>query len=83
MVVFRGVFILFTVLGTSASGHAQDKYQVSDAERVACQDDAVRLCSTAYPDEDALLTCMRANVAKLTRTCHSTFVAGLQKRGLQ
>ena len=62
---------------------AQDRYEVTDAEKAACRDDAVKLCSAAYPDENALLSCMKSNVSQLTRGCRSTFVAGLRSRGLQ
>lgn len=63
--------------------HAQDKYQVTDAERAACQDDAIKLCSDVYPNQDALLACMRTNEARLTSGCRPVFEAGLRRRGLR
>ena len=70
-------------LGISTPALAQNKYQVTEEERAACQDDAVRLCSSAYPNEDALLSCMRGNQARLTATCRPVFVAGLRRRGIE
>lgn len=76
-------FATFSVLASIVPTFAQDKYRVTDAEKAACKSDAVKLCSAAYPDEDALLTCMRSNVGQLTAGCRSTLVAGLRRRGLQ
>ena len=71
------------ILALPLPAAAQDKYQVTVEEKAACQEDAAKLCSTAYPDEDALLTCMKSNVGRLTTGCRSTFVAGLRRRGAQ
>ncbi len=57
-----------------------DKYQITDAERAACEGDAVEYCSMAYPDEDALLTCMKSVRMQLTQSCRSVFEAGLRRR---
>lgn len=70
------------LVGTVAA-QAQGKYQVTDAERAACGEDAVNLCSAAYPDEDALIACMKLNVAKLTAGCRPVFIQGLRRRGLR
>ena len=42
---------------SAGKADAEGKYQVTDAERAACEGDALNLCSAAYPDEDALLAC--------------------------
>lgn len=60
-----------------------DKYHVTDAERAACQIDATKLCSDAFPDEDALLACMKTKLVQLTPLCRTTFEAGLRRRGIQ
>lgn len=75
--------VALIVLALPLPALAQDKYRVTADEKAACQGDAAKLCSNAYPDEDALLTCMRSNVGRLTEGCRATFVAGLRKRGLQ
>lgn len=68
-------------LGLCQSALAQhDKYSITPAERVACQQDAVTFCSYAYPDEDKLIACMRDNKAQLSATCLKTFEAGLKRR---
>ena len=80
MIPLRAALI---VLALPLPALAQDRYQVTNAEKAACQDDAVKLCGAAYPDENALLSCMKSNVGRLTTGCRSTFVAGLRRRGLQ
>ena len=72
------------VLGAawSSGALAQDRFQITDVERVACQGDAIKLCSGAYPDQDALLACMRINETHLTSSCRPVFIAGLRRRGL-
>jgi hypothetical protein len=60
----------------------KDKYHVTEQERAACSTDAVRLCSDAYPDEDALIICMKANRSQLSGACNAAFDAGLRRRHL-
>lgn len=60
-----------------------DKYQITEEERAACQNDAVLFCSMAYPDEDALLTCMKSVRPKLTQVCRTVFEAGLRRRHIE
>ena len=57
-----------------------NKYQITDEERAACQDDAVLFCSMTYPDEDALVGCMKTVRLKLTQVCRTVFEAGLRRR---
>ena len=57
-----------------------DKYQVTEEERAACQEDAMLFCSMTYPDEEALLTCMKTVRPKLTQGCRTVFEAGLRRR---
>ena len=57
-----------------------DKFQITDEERTACQDDAVAFCSMTYPDEDALLGCMKTVRPKLTQVCRTGFESGLRRR---
>ena len=59
-----------------------DKYHVTPAERAACSNDAVKLCLNAYPDEDALIGCMKANHDQLSRQCQIAFDLGVKKRRL-
>ncbi len=60
----------------------EDPYHLTELERSACTDDAVRLCSNAYPDPHALLACMKSNRASLSPVCLPVFEAGLKKRHL-
>ena len=59
---------------------APDKYNVTPEEHAACDDDAARLCSDAYPDEDKLIACMRINRSDLSRACRPVFESGMRKR---
>ena len=59
-----------------------NKYHVTAEERAACSDDAVKLCISSYPNEDALIGCMKANHAQLSRKCQIAFDLGLKKRRL-
>lgn len=76
-----GLAMIAAALATCAQ--AQDKYQVTDVERAACESDAITLCSGSYPDQDALLACMRTNETRLTPGCRPVFIAGLHRRGLR
>lgn len=73
------VALTFSPHGSMA---APDKYNVTPEEHAACDDDAARLCSDAYPDEDKLIACMRLNRSDLSRTCRSVFESGMRKRHL-
>lgn len=64
----------------AAPAQAPNKYDISPEEQAACQVDATTLCSHVFPDQDALIACMRSNVPNLTPLCRRTFMAGLQKR---
>ncbi|MDX7951420.1 hypothetical protein P7D22_09585 [Lichenihabitans sp. Uapishka_5] len=59
------------------------KYQITEEERNACQNDAVMFCSAAYPDEDALLACMKTVRPQLTQSCRVVFEAGMRRRHIE
>ncbi len=61
---------------------AADAFHVTEAEKAACTQDAERLCASAYPDEQKLLACMKANRASLGPTCLPVFDAGMKRRGM-
>ena len=65
-----------------ARAEVPNPYGITPEEQAACQDDATALCSHVFPDQDALIACMRSNVSRLTPLCRKTFTAGLQKRHL-
>ena len=46
-----------------------DKFQITAAEMSACGSDAIELCSSAYPDQQKLLYCMKVNRVNLSATC--------------
>jgi hypothetical protein len=71
---------LFCVSLASAQAQVANKYNITPEEQAACQVDATTLCSHVYPDQDALVACMRSNESSLTPLCRKTFTAGLQKR---
>ena len=68
--------------GAARGDEVRDKYHITNAEKVACTADAMRLCSGVYPDEDGLIACMRQNRSSLTTLCRVAFDAGLKRRHL-
>ena len=72
---------LAIVLSTGAV-YAQDEYHITAAEKAACTVDAEKFCLAAYPDEQKLLVCLRANIGSLSVNCAAVFKAGLKQRGL-
>ena len=60
----------------------QSKFHITAEEQTACGQDAIDLCSTAYPDEDKLLVCMKANRLKLSAACRPVFDEGIRRRHL-
>lgn len=76
---FLSTVVLFVSL-TSVQAQVANKFHITPEEQAACQGDATTLCSDAFPDEDALISCMRTNVSNLTPVCRKSFTAGLQRR---
>lgn len=74
---------LLTCVPGAAGATVVDKYQVTDEEKAACRDDAVKFCSASGQDEDKLLGCMKANKISLSAYCRIVLDAGLRRRGLQ
>lgn len=73
------------LVGSGAQARAEqavDKYQISAEEMSACGSDAIELCSSAYPDESKLLSCMKINRVSLSATCRPVFDAGVRRRHL-
>ena len=76
--------ILFAVVTATSSASAQtDPYHITASEKAACLYDAQRFCLNTYPDEGALLACMKANRTSLTTLCLAAFDAGMKKRHLR
>lgn len=71
-----------TGLAVEVLAQASDPYAITAEEKAACTTDAIRFCEATYPDERALLTCMRSNRRRLSSTCSAVFEAGLKRRGL-
>lgn len=71
------VAILFS---TAAFAEPSNKLNITPAEHEACDPDARSRCATAYPDEDRLVTRMRAKQKQLSPACLATFRAGLRRR---
>ncbi len=70
------------ILGISTSVHSADQFHVTEQEKAACTEDATRLCISAYPNEDKLLSCMRDNRSSLSPACLKAFDAGVKRRHL-
>ena len=84
MLVSLGVCVPLLVAGSSPRAeqpaNPPNKYSVTPNEKAACMQDAVRLCIQTYPNEDALISCMRTNRAQLSPSCLTVFDAGLKRR---
>lgn len=84
----KRLLVASTILVSTGAALAQpgryvmpsDKYQITEVERAACQADAALFCSMTYPDEEALLTCMKTVRSQLTQGCRTVFEAGLRRR---
>lgn len=74
---------LASALTYPAAQAQTDKYQITAAERVACQPDVQRRCAAAYANEDKMIACMKANQRSLSANCATTFAAGLKRRGMR
>lgn len=48
----------------------------TEEERMACQDDAFRLCGHAIPDQERVKACLIANMSKLSPACRRMFNRG-------
>jgi hypothetical protein len=83
-IISRSVVVIGALLAVGSQASAVDpgKYQITEAERAACQGDATLLCSATFPDQDLLLACMRAHQDSLSSSCKTTFRAGLRRRHL-
>lgn len=75
------VMTMFCAFAGQASA-AVEALDITPAEHAACDDDAARLCSAAYPDETKMLGCMKVNMNKLSPICLATFKAGMLRRHL-
>ena len=76
------IFGALSILGISAPAGISDPFHVTDEEKAACTQDATRLCISAYPDEDKLLSCMKENRSALSPACLKAFDAGVKRRHL-
>lgn len=79
----RAIAVVFTLaLLLPRPAAADDKFHITSAERAACTSDAMHLCMWSYPDEDKLLSCMKANRPALSTGCRVAFDAGVRRRHL-
>jgi hypothetical protein len=51
-------------------------FAYTEEQRIACQDDAFRLCGNAIPDEQRVKACMVANLRYLSPACRRQFQRG-------
>ena len=72
------------ILSTSASLAAPtDKFNITPQEHAACDADTTNLCASSYPDEGAMVECMKAKRGQLSSACAIVLKAGLQRRHMQ
>lgn len=80
--VVGGCLQVMLFAGTSCGAAPADPYRITGREKAACTADAIRLCSHTYPDERALLQCMKTNRPSLSSMCLTAFDAGVKRRRL-
>ena len=51
-------------------------FAYTDEERMACQDDAFRLCGQFVPDEQRVKACLIQNMSRLSPACRRMFQRG-------
>jgi hypothetical protein len=63
------------ILGSIAfqSTVSAQENQGTEAQRMACTPDVFRLCGAQIPDRDRILSCLRQNIALLSRPCRAVF----------
>lgn len=69
-------------IAPACAGQPLDRYKITAEEMSACGSDAIGLCSSAYPDEAKLISCMKSNRVSLSATCRPVFDAGVRRRHL-
>ena len=79
---FAAVFGIMAWVAPTVAYAVTDPYHVTDQEKAACTEDAVRFCMDTYPNEQRLLECMKRNRASLSPTCLTAFDAGVRRRHL-
>jgi len=62
------VAFVLTVSFLAAPAHTY-----TEEERLACQDDAFRLCAHVIPDEQKVKACLIANMSRLSPACRRMF----------
>ena len=78
----NGMAVTILCLSAGSAYAVTDKFNISAAEHVACDRDAIDLCGDTARDEDQLLVCMKRNSSRLSPSCRVAFDAGLKKRHL-
>lgn len=80
MRIVRSICWLALLAGISLFHFDGASAQGSDAEREACQGDAVRLCSEFIPDVTKITACMKKNSAQLSPPCRLVMAGGSSHR---
>jgi hypothetical protein len=73
------LFLVVTITAAISVGYAQDSrtagHKGTAQQQRACRPDALRLCRGIHDDE-AIYTCLKANVAKLHSACREVIEGG-------
>jgi hypothetical protein len=72
--------VLAAALSLTAMAAAK-AFEVTAEQRAACTPDAFRLCSSAIPDANKVMACMKANEASLSAPCRSVFQTAARELG--
>jgi hypothetical protein len=73
---FTTIGVLVTLgITAPATGAAADENRGTWQQQMACTPDVFRLCGSAIPDTDRIVTCLRQNTDLLSRNCRAVFDA--------
>jgi hypothetical protein len=72
--------LALVVLSLSMTSPALSQSDRQSQRQMACQDDALRLCPDAIPDEARVASCMERQKAKLSPGCRAMFTPSHRHR---
>jgi hypothetical protein len=83
--MFRRIAIVFAAVVAAGSGVALAQLPLplplplpgaggTPEDRAACEQDAIRFCKAAMPDELRVLGCLQDNRKRITPACHAVLI---------
>jgi hypothetical protein len=63
--------VVVAVASVLCAPHAGIAAEGTEAQRKACEPDAMRLCKDAVPDHEKIKACLQANLDRLSADCRA------------